>query len=454
MSKKTGIAAILTASALLASVGLYAKTQAARADGGASADATCVSTNPCLGENNTSSGPGVKSTSSRGNGLISTTKATGSNSSNGRSALLGEDLQSASGDGLFNFGVSGTSTNGTGVMGSGAIGVVGSTPNATGGIGFLAKTLDNNNTGAILFEGLNYISPVFSVDTNGGAQFGDTRPGFATGSVTVTAYAGNNTPMIAAKTGNGTIFQVLSGGAVDVPDSLFVNSIGGYGSDQVTFTSQATFDYPGLQSYGLASTNSGISSSQDGTLSGTNFTASDASGVTWLYQGYSSTAGKYTIQMGDSGSVYARIFITTGASKVAQQTSAGTRVDTYAPQVTEPSLEDFGEAQLDGGFADVPLDPRFAAAMDATTRYFVTLTPEGDCRGLYVARRDASGFAVRELQGGRSSIAFTYRIVAKPLGNDSPRLAPSALPYGFDHKVPPPAIHFPTRSSPRQASRT
>ncbi|HLJ83536.1 MAG TPA: hypothetical protein VKT51_05130 [Candidatus Eremiobacteraceae bacterium] len=452
MSKKTGIAAILMAFGLLVSVGLYAKTQAARADGGASADASCISTNPCLGENNTSSGPGVKSSSSRGNGLIATTKATGSTSLNGRSALLGEDLQTASGAGLFNFGVSGTSTNGTGVMGSGAIGVMGSTPNATGGIGFLAKTLDNNNTGAILFEGLDYTSPVFSVDTNGGAQFGDTRPGYATGSVTVTAYAGNNTPMFAAKTGNGTIFQVLSGGAVEVPGSIFVNSIGSYGSSPVTFTSATTFN-DGLQSYGLDATNNGVSSTQDGTFSGPNILASDASGVVWLYQGYSTTAGKYTIQMGDSGSIYARIFITTGASKVAQQTSAGTRVDTYAPQAAQPSLEDFGEAQLDGGVADIPLDPRFAAAMDTTTRYFVTLTPEGDCRGLYVARRDASGFIVRELQGGRSSIAFTYRIVAKPLGNDSPRLAPSALPYGFDHKVPPPAIRFPARS-PRRAPQT
>ena len=453
MSKTTGLAAIIVAAALLATVGLYSRSQAARADGGASPDATCVSTNPCLGENNTSSGPGVKSSSSRGNGLIATTKATGSTISNGRSALLGQDLQTASGAGLFNFGVSGTSTNGTGVMGSGAIGVVGSTPNATGGIGFLAKTLDNNNTGAILFEGLNYTSPVFSVDTNGAAQFGDTRPNYASGSVTVTAYAGNNTPMFAAKTGNGTIFDVLSGGAVDIPGSLFVNSIGDYGSGQVTFTSPALFNYPGLQSYGLYASNAGVSSTQDGTTSSTNLVAVDGSGVTWLYQGYSTTAGKYTIQMGDSGSVYARIFITTGASKVAQQTAAGTRVDTYAPQVTQPSLEDFGEAQLDGGFANVALDPRFAAAMDPTTRYFVTLTPEGDCRGLYVARRDASGFVVRELQGGRSSIAFTYRIVAKPLGNDSPRLATSVLPYGFDHKVSPPATHFPARSSPRRQPR-
>ena len=92
--------------------------------------------------------------------------------------------------------------------------------------------------------------------------------------------------------------------------------------------------------------------------------------------------------------------------------------------------------------------------MDSTTKYFVTLTPEGDCRGLYVAQRDAARFVVRELQGGRSSIAFTYRIVAKPLGNNSARLPLSTLPYGFEQKVPAPAIHRPKHvTTPRAPAK-
>lgn len=142
--------------------------------------------------------------------------------------------------------------------------------------------------------------------------------------------------------------------------------------------------------------------------------------------------------MGDSGSVYARVFITMNESRVAQPTATGRRVDTYGPQVTQPSLEDFGEGQLVEGVANVSLDPKFASAIDDSVRYYVMLTPEGDCRGLYVAQRAPSGFTVRELQGGRASIPFTYRIVAKLLGDDSPRLPMSTLPYGFEHHVPPP----------------
>lgn len=50
------------------------------------------------------------------------------------------------------------------------------------------------------------------------------------------------------------------------------------------------------------------------------------------------------------------------------------------------------------------------------------LTPEGDSRGLFVTNRANSGFEVGENQGGRSTVAFSYRIVAKPYGDNSPRL--------------------------------
>ena len=50
------------------------------------------------------------------------------------------------------------------------------------------------------------------------------------------------------------------------------------------------------------------------------------------------------------------------------------------------------------------------------------LTPEGDNRGLYVDHKTGAGFDVRESQGGRSTIAFSYRIVGKPLGSSAQRL--------------------------------
>src|SRR5262249_48964375 len=45
--------------------------------------------------------------------------------------------------------------------------------------------------------------------------------------------------------------------------------------------------------------------------------------------------------------------------------------------------------------------------------YRVFPAPEGDCRGLFVRRKSATTFEVRELMGGKSSIAFSYRIVGR-----------------------------------------
>ena len=94
----------------------------------------------------------------------------------------------------------------------------------------------------------------------------------------------------------------------------------------------------------------------------------------------------------------------------------------YAPRSTEPKIDDEGEGTLRNGTAHVGLDPAFANVIDAHATYLVTLTPEGDCNGLYVTGRTSSGFDVHESHAGRSSIGFAYRIVAKPYGVDQPRL--------------------------------
>jgi hypothetical protein len=64
------------------------------------------------------------------------------------------------------------------------------------------------------------------------------------------------------------------------------------------------------------------------------------------------------------------------------------------------------------GRAGVPLDANFAKVIK-TGDYRVFFTPEGDCRGLYLRRKTAASFEVRELMGGKSSIAFSYRIVGR-----------------------------------------
>jgi hypothetical protein len=85
-------------------------------------------------------------------------------------------------------------------------------------------------------------------------------------------------------------------------------------------------------------------------------------------------------------------------------------------------MEDFGEAQLVNGRAFVPIDAALADVTDLRRGYHVFVTPEGDSNALYVVK-SAAGFLVREQRGGRSNMAFDYRIVAKPREERGERLA-------------------------------
>jgi hypothetical protein len=83
----------------------------------------------------------------------------------------------------------------------------------------------------------------------------------------------------------------------------------------------------------------------------------------------------------------------------------------YCMESPEIWFEDFGSAKLRRGRATVKLSD-FANVI-VTSDYRVFLSPEGDCNGLYVAHKRGAAFEVRELGGGTSSVAFSYRIVGR-----------------------------------------
>lgn len=84
----------------------------------------------------------------------------------------------------------------------------------------------------------------------------------------------------------------------------------------------------------------------------------------------------------------------------------------YCLESPESWFEDFGEAKLVKGKAAVRIDKDFAGVAK-TDAYHVFLSPYGESKGLYVSRRVRNGFEVREQSGGRSTLAFSYRVVAR-----------------------------------------
>jgi hypothetical protein len=112
-----------------------------------------------------------------------------------------------------------------------------------------------------------------------------------------------------------------------------------------------------------------------------------------------------------------------GQVKTLATTSNGERtVETYSVQSPENWMEDFGSANLSSGSATVNLDPAFADTVTASADYHVFLTPNGDCKGLYIANKTATSFEVRESGSGKSTLSFDYRIVAKRRGLEAQRM--------------------------------
>jgi hypothetical protein len=107
----------------------------------------------------------------------------------------------------------------------------------------------------------------------------------------------------------------------------------------------------------------------------------------------------------------------------------------YSMESPESWIEDFGTGRLVGGKAAVALAPDFAAIAQTDDYYVFPVTHDTACKGLAINDRHPNGFEVQELNGGTSSGAFSYRVVARPK-NDTKvqRLA----------KFTPPKIKIPT----------
>jgi hypothetical protein len=139
----------------------------------------------------------------------------------------------------------------------------------------------------------------------------------------------------------------------------------------------------------------------------------------------------------------------TGQVKTLVATGGGARkVETYAMQSPENWMEDFGSATLQNGSATVSIDPEFAETINPSADYHVFLTPNGDSRGLYVVAKTPTGFEVHESGGGKSTLSFDYRIVAKRRGYEAQRLVDVTDRFAADKE------HFAQRTDVAQPMHT
>jgi hypothetical protein len=138
--------------------------------------------------------------------------------------------------------------------------------------------------------------------------------------------------------------------------------------------------------------------------------------------GYCSSPSGYAIYAAGRMHVTGN-FTASGSKSAVVELKNGEGITLYAEEASENWFVDYGSANLKDGKAVVKIDPVFAQTVNTKLDYHVFLTPEGDCKGLYVIQEGENSFVVRELNGGKSNIAFSYRVAAKRKGFESQRLA-------------------------------
>ena len=329
----------------------------------------CNATIACSGARNAGPGSGLLGVSNSGFGTVGQTTFDSSNAGipqNGKAGVFGLDL-SPKGS-VFNAGVLGTSTYGYGMY-----------ARSTNGTGILGQTMANqsvsNGQAAIEGDDLSKTSP-------------------------------QNTGVL-GKSVRGAGVTARGGGY-----GLFAESGGSYAVYADATSSNGAIS---AQSAG----GDGIDIQTDGTYAGITAIGITAPKGAAFFQAVGPNNSGVLIDSNANIDTTGRI-TTSGSCHVGCEKRG--RIRSYAAAAASPTLEDTGEAQLAGGVAFVRLDASFANAIDAQRGYYVFLTPEGDTRGLSVVQRGPTGFAVRETMGGRSNVAFMYRIVAHPYGVNEPRL--------------------------------
>jgi hypothetical protein len=131
--------------------------------------------------------------------------------------------------------------------------------------------------------------------------------------------------------------------------------------------------------------------------------------------------------VGSDGTVIAAGSITGSSSPlVVTRAATGARYVAYGSRTSSPTIEDVGMGSLTNGYATVRLEPIFASTIDTRSPYIVFLSPEGENNGLYVTAKTGTSFVVREVHGGKSTLSFGYRIVARPLDMSRAQRLPDA----------------------------
>jgi hypothetical protein len=349
------------------------------------ARASCNTVAACVLGDNTGSGFGVEGDSTGTYGIIGSTSFAATSASHGVAGVMGTD-KTRNTKNPYNVGVLGSSYVGIGVSGN-SMTNAGIQGNSVSFDGVVGRT-HYNATGAGGRAGVLGTSP------SGTAVAGQSDAGYG-----VSGTSNDNVGILGQSTsGTGVYGQSLENGP-----GVYGVSGSSYGVGAFSFNGEAALLAVDNNTNGVAMLGEAPTGAQ-------------------LFDGYNPDSGDVVSIDASGNMILAGSLTQNGSPLVRTAGSHGEEVATFGERSSSATVEDMGEARLVAGHAFVPLDKTFASVIDKAVKYLVFLTPEGDNRGLYASGYSAAGFSVTESGGGRSTLAFDYRVVAKPYDAGSARL--------------------------------
>ena len=388
---------------------------------GANSSATGFATG-VTGFSASANGNGVFGNATSGSGFAN--GVFGQTNSPGGSGVLGIENATTG----FNSGVTGSSAsaNGTGVFGSSFqwVGVGGQATAPSGGpaFGVWGDSLSTDGSGVAGFADAS------SGPTNGVYGHSVSPNGSGVQGVNDSSAANFNNGVLGinnARTGNAYGVNgatQTTGFGAGVAGQAFATTGNAFGVFGQTNSPNGTAMFAhAFSGSGFPTAVVGFLNSPQGGVAG-QFVAHTGAGL--ILQGLSGPNFNQVFSVDASGNLnISGNLVVSGTKSSTARLQSGREVALYAVESPENWFEDFGSSELRGGEAWVPLDVSFAEATNATVTYHVFLTPNGDSNGLYVARKSATGFEVREHGGGNSNVAFDYRIVVRRRGYEAVRMA-------------------------------
>lgn len=346
-------------------------------------------------------GAGAFGSAVHSNGVLGQTSNTSNTSLVSFAGVLGSDISNDTGK--LNAGVAGTSINGTGVS---AVSTKGLAASALSGTNAASLTL-------LVPTAISATDTLATANSVGIAGVSNVGNGIIGGSAAAAGLEGDAF-VVAAPSVAG--FNLAKGptfiGQTLNPAGTTLFSTATIGATGTGPTSGTVFNEGMLGSGDIGVEADGASATAPALLA-------KATGGGPVFIANNGTTDVLSVD--NAGNLIAKGTITTGTPITYILSASGHRMLGYSARQSQPTLEDFGEGNVRGGQGFVSIDPKFADSIDHRINYIVFITPEGDNRGLYVAQKLPTGFMVRESQGGHSTLAFGYRIVAKPVDITAPR---------------------------------